>query len=336
MRAWYIDNAKAIGIILVVVGHHPGLPRIINEFIFSFHMPLFFFLSGYLLKESHLRLNFAPYLRSLGSRLLLPYLFFSAVSYAYWLLTFRIGYKAERYDHANPFEPLWGVLYGINTALDMNVVLWFFTCMFMVRLIYFSLRRLVDGQAAFAIAFILGIGVGFMQNMPDFRMPWNADLAIVACVFYAIGHQARYFDISAYFKKYFKRSVMFSFLTMACLAGLVQINGRVDMAPMNFGKQPLLFFAGAFMGIYVVLFLSTIVKENGVLLMLSKYSIVIFPLHLIFFSIFNGFSTLILHYSYDYNRTFSAVLLQSSLAIGLCLPISFLMKRFMPKIIPIS
>ena len=45
-RVEWIDAAKGIGIILVVLGHiwliGPG-QKIIN----SFHMPLFFFLSGY-------------------------------------------------------------------------------------------------------------------------------------------------------------------------------------------------------------------------------------------------------------------------------------------------
>ena len=47
-RVQYIENAKGIGILLVVLGHndmnayHPTLHR----FIYAFHMPLFFFLSG--------------------------------------------------------------------------------------------------------------------------------------------------------------------------------------------------------------------------------------------------------------------------------------------------
>jgi acyltransferase len=34
-----IDAAKGIGIILVVLGHTPGLPVILKEYIYSFHMP---------------------------------------------------------------------------------------------------------------------------------------------------------------------------------------------------------------------------------------------------------------------------------------------------------
>ena len=46
-RLQYIDVLKGIAIILVLIGH-----RSVNEcgtvFIYMFHMPLFFFISGYL------------------------------------------------------------------------------------------------------------------------------------------------------------------------------------------------------------------------------------------------------------------------------------------------
>ena len=48
-----IDAAKAIGIVLVIMGHcfNSTLPYM-HEFIYSFHMPLFFILSGWFIKES--------------------------------------------------------------------------------------------------------------------------------------------------------------------------------------------------------------------------------------------------------------------------------------------
>lgn len=38
-----IDTIKAVGIFLVILGHHQ---TVFTQWIFSFHMPLFFFLSG--------------------------------------------------------------------------------------------------------------------------------------------------------------------------------------------------------------------------------------------------------------------------------------------------
>jgi polysaccharide biosynthesis protein PslL len=72
-RNQIIDVVKGIGIILVVFGHnwislHGN--REIFRVIFSFHMPLFFFLSGIFLKEST---PFQAFLKSRTDTLLKPY-----------------------------------------------------------------------------------------------------------------------------------------------------------------------------------------------------------------------------------------------------------------------
>lgn len=53
MRDDKVVIAKAIGIMLMVAGH-ASLPYFVARFIYMFHMPLFFFVSGYCFKESHL------------------------------------------------------------------------------------------------------------------------------------------------------------------------------------------------------------------------------------------------------------------------------------------
>lgn len=45
----FLSTAKGIGIVLMVIGHC-GVPGGIDKFIYQFHMPLFFFCSGYFLK----------------------------------------------------------------------------------------------------------------------------------------------------------------------------------------------------------------------------------------------------------------------------------------------
>jgi len=57
-RLDWIDIAKGIGIILVVLGHtlvpqvrETGFAGFLWIFIYNFHMPLFFFLSGYLFEK---------------------------------------------------------------------------------------------------------------------------------------------------------------------------------------------------------------------------------------------------------------------------------------------
>lgn len=62
------DILKAIGIILVIVGHTLDY-NIIRNIIYSFHMPLFFLVSGYFLKVK----TPVPPIKRLWKRLLIPY-----------------------------------------------------------------------------------------------------------------------------------------------------------------------------------------------------------------------------------------------------------------------
>ena len=50
IRLQWIDMAKGLGILLMILGHmHVGQP--IRDFIYSFHMIMFVLICGYLYKE---------------------------------------------------------------------------------------------------------------------------------------------------------------------------------------------------------------------------------------------------------------------------------------------
>jgi fucose 4-O-acetylase-like acetyltransferase len=94
----YITLSKAIGIILVVVGHFtstvymPAYYSEIKNLIFSFHMPLFMILSGFLFQMSMSRkpgdIPLLPFIKKKFLRLMVPYFFISA---AIALLNFGLG-----------------------------------------------------------------------------------------------------------------------------------------------------------------------------------------------------------------------------------------------------
>lgn len=58
----YITIAKSIGIILMVLGHIE-IPSLLKNFIYVFHMPLFFFCSGYLFKDIKSKDEFIIFLK---------------------------------------------------------------------------------------------------------------------------------------------------------------------------------------------------------------------------------------------------------------------------------
>ncbi len=95
-RLNYIDLAKGAGIILVILGHISYLSEGSRIFIVSFHMPLFFVISGLLifLKKEDAR-DIKLTVRNKAKRMLLPYFIYSAagilIYIVYYLLTGRDG-----------------------------------------------------------------------------------------------------------------------------------------------------------------------------------------------------------------------------------------------------
>lgn len=68
-RLDWIDIAKGVAIILVIVGHTVPNPSPLRHAIFSFHMPVFFILAGYTFRPK----PWCELLSGSVSRLLVPY-----------------------------------------------------------------------------------------------------------------------------------------------------------------------------------------------------------------------------------------------------------------------
>lgn len=95
-RARYCDIAKAIAIICVVVGHIVDKDTICKTAVYSFHMPLFFLLSGMFIHTSKVTTNWISFLNFEAKKfrsLIVPYFiwafFYSSVNVHNFLL---IGY----------------------------------------------------------------------------------------------------------------------------------------------------------------------------------------------------------------------------------------------------
>ncbi len=69
-RIAYLDAAKAIAIILMILGHCVWRPYGVYAWIYSFHMPLFFIISGMFIKKMELK----SALSKNGKRLVYPYI----------------------------------------------------------------------------------------------------------------------------------------------------------------------------------------------------------------------------------------------------------------------
>ena len=119
-RLPFIDAAKGIGILLVVLGHSPGLPPFGVVLIYSFHMPLFFFISGFVQTATRSATPAGEVIRRNARSLLIPYLFFFAVSLVYWMATRGLGTRAGKFVGIGIVDALKGLVTGLSSDLFVN------------------------------------------------------------------------------------------------------------------------------------------------------------------------------------------------------------------------
>ena len=187
-RIEWIDCAKGLGILLVILGHTWGIPHWLYCLIYSFHMPLFFLLSGLTYKyDPDIRIG--KYACKIAKSYLLPYIilaFANLMLQTLWL--FYVG----AFDVGIIGKYLLGILYCYaNTDWMPNCSpLWFLCAIFFVKLWVFFVHRLTRSNK-WAITIVVTIGgfIAWLASTLEFhRLPWSLLPALVGSVFFWVGH----------------------------------------------------------------------------------------------------------------------------------------------------
>jgi polysaccharide biosynthesis protein PslL len=199
-RVGYIDIAKGIGILLVALAHadvslfSPYLHRL----IYSFHMPLFFFLSGYFFNPD---LPFFVLLKKRFNTVLKPYLVTIVLIYIA-----SLSFTNMRF--ANVFGRIVKSLYGTGYYIDW-VQLWFLPSLFITSLFAFVFYRILlirikDRYVRWLLLLVvLAVAIHFLDIFYPFSisllgkdydlygLPFSLDLVLVSGFFYILGNEIR-------------------------------------------------------------------------------------------------------------------------------------------------
>lgn len=103
-RLQWLDIAKGITIILMVLGH-TSIPKVASNFIWAFHMPLFFIASG--LTTNWVRESYFEFAFKKASSIMRPFIGYSLVMCAL-LYVFNI-----EHPYSSIFSGWGGTLYGL-------------------------------------------------------------------------------------------------------------------------------------------------------------------------------------------------------------------------------
>lgn len=281
------DHLKALGITLVVYEHFPGVPQWLRDYIFSFHMPLFFLVSGALLKEEALRGPWLAWVKRCAKQLLPSYAVFGVIGYVFWFfISSRYGTSGA--EQTGPMAPVVAWVWG--SAKDMfrqpltPSPLWFLPCLFASQIIFQPLAKW-RGPAHWAAVGALAVtGLAGLQRA-DFLPPWGADSALTALPFLAIGRWWRQNNQPLPFRGITRQAA--GLILLAAGAALSVCQGHVDIRGGGMLK-PQFFHVTALLTVTGYACLLASVPRFSLSERLSRESLVLFALHPMVYTLLTG------------------------------------------------
>lgn len=199
-RIQWIDFAKFLGILFVLLSHMELRIPYISDFAYLFYVPVFFVLAGYTYRQREESIG--CFIKRKGKRLLVPYFGYSIVLFLFFfvkdhLLCGTVNLQA--------WEPLLGILYARNSLYPLDAVenvyfmtilnspMWFLPALFLasvlfelcVRISGNSWKRLLGNNVL-----IMAVGILVMYLTP-ILLPWSLDTVCLFEVFIAAGFVLR-------------------------------------------------------------------------------------------------------------------------------------------------
>lgn len=257
-RLAWVDILKGIGIIFVVLGHVYN-NKVIFNWLYSFHMPLFFFISGWLYRKKAIYEDLKNRLKTIA----IPYFTFGFIILIYWQFLER----HFRYSNEKFITAFVGLLTGRYSMLDFNVHLWFLPCFFWTVMLFNIINNICGEKAIYGISIIMS-AVFIFINIPE--VIWNINLVFKYIGFYLIGYITKKKDISKFMKK---REKKYNFLIAVLLLGLNFILAYYSLT------NGIFWFITATIGISSIATISINIENNRILEYLGKISIVILCIH---------------------------------------------------------
>ena len=263
--AW-MDLIEGIGMCLVILGHM-SVPEIVGKFIFSFHMPFFLMLSGFLQKKRPLKEELVKSAKSL----LVPYIIYNVYLLIYSLFT---GEYTSDYP--------WSMAVGLQWNLSMACrPLWFLLALFWMRIAYAAFPL----KGGYLLAIVCALFTCFFAK-GDFMTPINNYMQIFAAIicfpFFIIGTILNRYNGHNMLTKLHRVSQIGLPISMIVIGFIIaHHNGFVNIFRCNPGDIVPLFYLSASLSSAGLLLLirHTLDCTNSFVRLVSEGTLIIFALH---------------------------------------------------------
>lgn len=249
-----VSIAKALGIVLMVMGH-AGCPEYLHDFIYLFHMPLFFFLSAYFFRDVKVVDSAGQYVLRKFKNLYWPYIKWSIIFLLLHYLFYQIGFYDNSLSWQELFVNVKCSVRGMWQGERMLGAYWFLISLFWESLLFgliIWIKHKTKSRYFDLIAVVLLFLVGYYAPI-DLLV--NREMVILPIFYlgYWAGTHKTNFSIS--------RSHLLIALSV-CLPLLCYLATfmKVDVGQGKFYNS-ILFLVGSLAGIYLMIILSGLINS---------------------------------------------------------------------------
>lgn len=262
-RKGYLDIAKAIGIIIVLINHIELSLGRANEFLGVFFVSEFFLLSGMTFhkkEEETLR----SFVGKKAKRLLLPYGVYSLFYLAWYSLRSVMTGTLMLHDFA---VKLAGCLYARTYLFPtgeekvylmeiMNAPMWFLPALFVSLVVYYIISDFAGEKKKWVVLAVFVLALLCHYTVPVL-LPWSIDTALAMIPLLYAGERLAATDyVAATRKKHWIMPVaLFIFLVITIW------NGCGNISVGDYGKSMLLFLVSSFLGTFLCIMFSFFIEK---------------------------------------------------------------------------
>lgn len=276
-RIDYIDTAKGMGILFVVIGHHLLGADVLRAWINSFHMPMFFMITGYLFSyKNETYKDIKQMIKEKARRILYPYFTFSILIFV-WYMVYYIILRSE------PDESLECVLTKIVTTYGYHA-LWFLPTLFFGTILFLFINKREKSNGLFFGLIILGSMLSIFINIPVIKEKfyWYVlnyfTRGIIATGFIYLGFKLECID-----KKIHNKRIECLLIMLSLIISVILLRFNFDKANLALSRMgnPFLYYVLAISGsAFIILLCKQLNMRKGVFNFWGRNSLIIMAIHM--------------------------------------------------------
>lgn len=283
----------------MVMGHC-GIPGIMGKLIYQFHMPLFFFASGYFMKNI---LDSKSLLSFYKRRIITIYIKFICWSLLF-LFLHNIFYHLNIYNSIILFHGEPSILYSSQDYIHKAIIIittmngheqllrsfWFLKQLLLssilIATVIYAKNKMLQYKNTDWLLLLLFIFLTQLSKIYSWSIPaiWDISLVLMSCTFYFSGYIFRRYNLFLSFNNY----------TSLIIASFISLMGLFTLPWTNMLEYQytttIPYILVAYSGIIIILVISKAIEKGKIKTIfyyIGQNTMVIFALHMLCFKIGN-------------------------------------------------